>query len=164
MDGVMMLSVDQLKAAVIYDPEDGSFVRADGVRKGMVAGRALPSGYRVIQIKKRQYYEHRLAWLWMTGEWPKNQVDHIDGDKPNNKWANLRAATCAQNNWNKGKTKRSSTGLKGVTYHQRDRKWQAMIMASRNAVYLGQFDCPAAASFAYQIAADKAHKQFSRGL
>jgi len=91
-----------------------------------------------------------------------NEIDHINGDKADNRWSNLRAATRYQNIQNRGPHKDNAIGLKGVHFSGKEQKWIAQIHANGNSKRLGCFDCPAAASFAYQIAADKHHGAFAR--
>jgi hypothetical protein len=101
-----------------------------------------------------------MAWLIAAGEWPADQVDHINGDKSDNRWCNLRAADNSQNHANIGLLSSNTSGLKGVV--RAKKKWGAQIGVNNQNVWLGNFDCPAAASFAYQIAADKAFGEFAR--
>lgn len=82
-----MLTQSELKNKLTYNPETGLFGR-----KNKIAGSLRPNGYIQIGINKKLFRAHRLAFLYMTGEWPKSDVDHIDMDRKNNKWANLREA------------------------------------------------------------------------
>jgi hypothetical protein len=102
---------------------------------------------------------HRVAWLYMTGEWPSECVDHINGDKLDNRWCNLRAATHTQNNQSSF-DKKNSLGLRGVTKHFRG-GFRATIKVSGKQRSLGYFRCPAAAHFAYIVAADDLFEEFS---
>lgn len=88
------------------------------------------NGYIVTTIFYRFCKGHRLAWLWMTGEWPKDQIDHINGDRADNRWVNLRACTQAENQQNVGLTRRNTSGFMGVTWHPTEKKWQASIRAA----------------------------------
>jgi hypothetical protein len=95
-----MLSQEELKALIHYDPLTGIFTRNKGKRKGTLAG-YINGRYCVIRVSMQKYYAHRLAFLYMTGRMPLDQVDHIDGDCTNNVWSNLRQATQSQNNMNR---------------------------------------------------------------
>lgn len=101
------LTVVQLKELLHYNPETGVFTWARSVgqraRIGRVAGSKVPSGYIKISVSKRVYSAHRLAWLYMTGSWPENEIDHVDNNPSNNAFSNLRAATKSQNAQNRGK-------------------------------------------------------------
>lgn len=163
------LSSCDLKQALHYTPETGIFIRI-----GHSAGRAIlgeaagfvddTTGYRRIGVKGKQYYAHRLAWLYMTGEWPKEQIDHRDLDKDNNRWDNLREATHLQNNFNHGLRKDNESRLKGVRLQKqcKSQRWAARIRIQKVEYHLGLFNCPAAAHFIYLVAADKAHGEFAR--
>lgn len=102
------MTQDELKKVLSYDPCTGIFTR-----KGRPTGR-VNKGYVQISIKSRLYSAHRLAWLYMTGEWPALEIDHRDGNALNNSWSNLRLATRGQNCQNCKVRKDNSTGAKGV--------------------------------------------------
>jgi hypothetical protein len=93
-----MLTAERLRELLDYDPETGVFTRRITTGRNRrwkagdkVSGRpSATTGYLGIGIGKRRYAAHRLAWLWMTGEWPKNLMDHRDCDRTNNRWVNLR--------------------------------------------------------------------------
>ena len=105
MDYVNNITQEYLKSILSYDPETGLFtwLVQKGARAlvGSIAGTIRNNGYLKINIDKQLYYAHRLAHLYMTGEWPKNHIDHINGIKNDNHWCNLREATYSQNNKNR---------------------------------------------------------------
>ena len=103
-----------------------------------------------------------MAWLYMTGRWPRGQVDHRDLDKGNDRWLNLRVATPGQNNANSRSRKTNTSGFKGVSYHIRVRKYVAQIGHNGKIIYLGQFDDPAIAHQAYAEAARRLYGEFAR--
>lgn len=159
------LTQERLKALLDYEPATGVFRwrvwRPNGVKPGDEAGTVGKSrGYRNIKVDKRTYLASRLAWLYMTGEWPDARVDHKDLDKINNRWGNLRAATMRQNQHNKTLTKANTTGFKGVTRHRQ--KWQAHIRVDGCLQYLGTFDNPERAHAAYVAAATRHFGTFAR--
>lgn len=161
------LTREILSQMLKYDPETGVFTwlvkRQPDIKPGRIAG-CVPadSGYRLIRVLQRNYRAHRLAWLYMTGEFPNSQIDHANGDRADNRWKNLRLASQSQNNANAKLRKNNSTGLKGVEIHKQSGKWCARIAFNGTSKYLGIYDCPAAAHFAYLIAADKLHGEFAR--
>lgn len=114
------LTQDRLKELLAYDPENGWFtwrINNSVAKPGERAGGMHGLGYRMIGLEYKKYLEHTLAFFYMTGEWPKILIDHINGNKADNRWANLREATSSQNGHNKGVHPRSSTGYPGVTLH-----------------------------------------------
>lgn len=156
-----MLTADRLREVLAY--EDGVFrwVRPRGKRAaGAVAGTINVLGYVVICIDSRQYYAHRLAWLYVHGEWPKGEIDHRDMCKSNNKIENLRDATRSENNANRG-TQRPGR-LKGTTWHKRAGRWMASIQVKGRNVYLGLHDTEEAAHAAYLAAAKEHYGDFAR--
>lgn len=108
----------RLKQRLHYDPETGIFrwrapEKPGNNPEGQIAGSHCNKGYLVIGIDKKVYKAHRLAWLYMTGSWPTSQIDHRNTVKDDNRWANLREASNAQNCCNR--TRYNRTGFKGVT-------------------------------------------------
>ena len=161
------LTHEEVKKILDYDSDAGVLtwkIRAKSTRPvGSLAGiTSRKDGYLDIGIRGKRYLTHRIIWFWMTGEWPENEVDHINGDKADNQWKNHRAATRHQNIQNRGPHADNLVGLKGVTIDKRRRKYQAQIYAGGRKKFLGYFDCPAAAHFAYFVAAESLHGEFAR--
>lgn len=152
---VPMLTPERLRELLDYDPGSGLF-KWKGCRRGRrsdVAGTRTSRGYNQLCIDGRSYRAARCAWLWMTGEWPVLLVDHINRDKADDRWVNLRLASAEQNNANKGLSKSNRSGFKGVSFVPRDGKWRAMWAGPRGKSqhkFLGLYDTPEAASEAYQ--------------
>lgn len=160
-----MLTAEQLRAEVSYDPETGIFVRrSDGKQLGHKRGGNAERGHYVgILVAGEQLYAHRAAWCYMTGEWPAHTVDHRDLDRQNNRWGNLRHATPAQQNMNNPVPKHNQTGLKGVCIHKPSGLYGARIRKDGRQRSLGYYNCPAAAHFAYVVAAEQMFGEFARG-
>jgi hypothetical protein len=156
-----------LKELLGYDPEAGVFVwlvSRGSALKGRRAGCVDDTnGYTLIRIDGEQYRAHRLAILWMTGEWPEDQTDHINGDRADNRWGNLREATNAQNQRNTNKLRSDNTsGLKGVCWDKAAGKWKAAININGQTIYLGLFLSTQDAARAYDEAAPQYHGEFAR--
>lgn len=108
----------------------------------------------------KSYKAHRLAWLYMHGELPDKSIDHINGLKTDNRIANLRLATNAQQKQNRPRNLNNSSGYKGVA--RAETKWRARINANGRHYYLGRFDTPEDAHNAYVAAAHRLHGEFAR--
>lgn len=129
------LTAERLRLLLRYDPETGEFCwlsrppnsRANKIFNakyvGRIAGCVCPRGYRYIKIEQQFFSASRLAWLYMTGEWPKDEADHKDRDPSNNRFNNLREASRSQNGANRGVHKNSRSGVKGVYFSAHHRKW-----------------------------------------
>jgi hypothetical protein len=162
-----MLTADLLRDALHYEPETGAFTwlapLSNRVKPGDQPGFLTPAGYLTIRLMGRLYSAHRLAWLYHYGEWPKHQVDHINGDKSDNRIANLRDATAAQNKWNCAAHSDNRSGFKGVTFHKASGLWRAQISVNGKNKGLGYFHKPEDASKVYQDFAKGIHGEFFNG-
>lgn len=157
----MELTQEYLKSILDYDPATGVFTRLVNrqcVKAGERAGYATEHGYIRIGIAGKGHRAHRLAWLFMTGEWPGGQIDHINGVREDNRWANLREATHGQNRMN-AMSPLNKCGLKGVT--RNGNNWMAQIRVQKQRIYLGTFASKEDAHAAYCAAADKHFGEFA---
>lgn len=149
-----------------YDPETGVFTwrdhRSSRVRAGDVAGHVGRNGYRRIKIGGVHYLAHRLAWLYMTGGWPPEEVDHRNGCKDDNRFDNLRCASSSQNKWNKGANITNPLGLRGVTHVKRglSKPYRAVIKVGEQSRHLGYFETAEEAHEAYLAEAIRHHGDF----
>lgn len=145
-----------LKSRFRYDPTSGLFFSRSARR---VVGNRMRDGYLRIEIGGRSYMAHRLAWLYMTGDWPTDQIDHANLDKTDNRIANLRLSDLRLN---AGNCRRRRAGLKGATFHKQTGRWQASIKSFGRSKYLGLFDTEQAAHDAYATAAAATFGEFAR--
>ena len=166
--------MDYLRSLITYDPDTGVFIwkrriftsaRAEcwnTTFAGTVAGREATNGYWDISVDYTRYRAHRLAWLYVTGEWPSDKIDHINGNKKDNRFINLRPATSYQNSCNSKGRSHNLTGLKGVgVWHYRGIKYfRARITVNKKVFNLGYFKTPEEAYAAYCAASEKYHKDF----
>ena len=157
----MTISAAALRALLRYDLISGVFTWRVGHREGRIAGGQNRKGYWRICISGRYYQAHRLAWLYVTGKWPHGEIDHIDCDKLNNRFVNLREASSAENKWNTLKKPGTYSAFKGVTLHRTGR-WQASIRSNGRNYHLGLFSDEAEAHAAYCKAAAAQHGVFAR--
>lgn len=164
-----MLTQARAKELVDYDPETGIFtwVKSTGCRAaGSRAGTVMPvtetgGGYRKICLDKEQFLEHRLAFLWMTGEWPLGEVDHDNNVHDDNRWGNLRPAEPVQNMLNRHKHKNNTSGVKGVSWNKFAAKWVASISYLGKQRHLGYFDDLADAKEFTELVRDMCHGEFA---
>ena len=149
------LTAKRLRACMDYDPETGAFSWLDTQRAGHIAGCKTKDGYWQIRFEGRSYYAHRLAWLYVRGEWPSSHLDHRDGDRSHNAISNLRLASVAENAQNRLAQRNNKTGYLGVC--KRGRSYIAQIQAYGVHVILGYRDDPAEAHALYLAAKANLH-------
>ena len=156
------LTQARLKEMLHFDPNSGIFTwlvdRPPKVSAGQIAGTTKGTkGYRLIVIDSDTFRAHRLAWLYVTGTFPKSQIDHINGNRDDNRLTNLREATSAENRQNNGMYRSNTSGFAGVTWHVARKKWRSQIQVDGKNMGLGYFDTPDAAQLAYLEAKAKFH-------
>lgn len=161
-------SIEYLKTQIEYDATLGIFrwvvnrgLGGSRGRVGGVVGCPHGNGYWRIRLDGVGYFAHRLAYAFMTGEWPESDIDHIDGIKSNNRWENLRGATTSQNHANMRIQPRSKSGFKGVSPNNGGPRWKAEITKNYKQFYLGTFDTAEEAHAAYCNAASDMFGEFA---
>lgn len=162
-----MLSQSELKEVIHYDPLTGVFTRikktSNSVKTGNLAGCFdKGNGYIRIRVNSKLYQAHRLAWLYMMGEFPKQMIDHKDGNKTNNAFSNLREADSSQNALNSKILATNKSGYKGVGFHKKTGMWRARAVLNKVVHYLGLFETAQLAANAYKEFAEKNHGNFYR--
>ena len=175
MSGSLIISAEYVRSILDYDPATGDFIwrkrifaaaKASNIWNarfaGTVAGTLNNRGYKTIMIGAKRYYAHRIAWLWMTGEWPRC-VDHRDLNCSNNRWCNLRDAKISSNNQaNRRAQSNNKSGLKGAHWFKRDGRWRSEIGHDGRSIHLGYFDTAEEAHAAYASAALELFGEFAR--
>ena len=153
----LSLSQDYLKACFTYDPEFGVLTWKNRPREhfncnqgwkmwnaryaGKIAGCGGGShGYLSVGIRNKMHLNHRVIWCWMTGEWPSDQIDHIDHIKQNNLWHNLREADNQTNCKNMPILSTNTSGVTGVSWDKAKQKYQAYITVNDRKLSLGHYD------------------------
>lgn len=146
-----MLTLEEVRELLSYDPMTGDLrwlIGGNGRRVGKVAGSRHNRGYRSIEIAGNGYLAHRVAWLLVHGSWPEDLIDHINGNRADNRLCNLREVSNSLNCQNQRKARRdNTTGLLGV--RRLGAKWQARIMTDGKSTHLGTFPTPELAADAY---------------
>lgn len=139
-----MLTQSELKEKLHYDPETGIFTRltrtSNSVKIGDVAGSITNKGYVVVCVNGKQHAAHRLAWLYVYGVWPKDQIDHINHIRNDNRITNLREADHKENGRNQSIGNCNNSGVIGVYWSKRDKKWYAQIGLNGKNKHLGCFN------------------------
>jgi hypothetical protein len=137
------MTQSELKNILTYDPGSGKlFWKQDiinGSKKGEEAGTLTSKGYIHITIDQKQYKAHRLVWLYITGDFPKNQIDHVNQIKTDNRFENLREVTNKVNHRNTPLQKNNKSGVHGVGFHKATKKWRACIKVNGQLIHLGLF-------------------------
>lgn len=154
---------EQLSKVFEYDAETGLVrwkIDRGRVKKGDKAATKHNSGYLSCEYDGVAYLVHRLAWLLFHKEWPNNFIDHCDLDKTNNKIVNLRLADRAGNSQNHPKRSDNTSGVKGVNWHKKHRRWCARIQADGRRYSLGYFDSIEEAETAILSIRKQLHKEF----
>lgn len=150
---------ERLHALFYYDPEVGSFSRRvarGGLPVGAPVGVLHKNGYLSVKIDKQQYAAHRLAWLYVHGCWPAGMIDHINGNRADNRLHNLRECTNTENGQNRVATSRAYRGLTCVRVTSNG-KFSSYIGCKGNKRHLGTFATPELAHAAYLAAKAKLH-------
>lgn len=161
------LTVERLKLLLSYDSATGLFTRLStgsfnpNVKPGCAAG-CVSHGYRYIRVDGARYAAHRLAWFCTYGMWPSCELDHVNGDKDDNRIANLREATRSQNMANTDKPATNTSGMKGVHFDHTSGRWMAYMYVDRQFKNLGRFDSFEAAAQARREAFALAFGEFAR--
>lgn len=163
MNGRSALTRDDLAKVHSYDPETGLFDYRRPPHRGgprRMPGTITFNGYVCISIANKKHYAHRLAWLYMTGAWPLGQIDHIDGNRTNNRFANLRDVSPTVNGQNrKTAQKGTRSGVLGVVAPaHKQPSYRAQIKVYGRGIHLGSFATVEEASAAYVAAKRRLHE------
>jgi len=160
---------ERLKKLLRYNPENGELrwrVWRNNPKRGHLAGSIDTWGYRQIRIDGRAYQAHILVWFYVTGKWPTSELDHINCNKTDNRFENLRESSRQMNAANRPTKRTSKSGVKGVSFAGRlkngDESWVAAITVSRKPIHLGTFHSKESASAAYMNAARTHFGEFAR--
>ena len=145
-----MITQNELKEILDYNPETGVFTNKINRKKskmGKIVGIYDKDKYLRITLNCKNYIAHRLAWLYNYGEWPKGQIDHINGVKDDNRIENLRVVNSRQNHHNLQEHRNGK--LVGCSYRKNIKKWRAKIKINYKSICLGHFDTEEQAHEAY---------------
>lgn len=155
------MTQERLKELVSYDQKTGNFywlVDRGPRHIGDKAGTITTQGYCQMALDRKSYRSNRLAYLYMTGSHPTYQIDHINGDRADNRWVNLRDVSPSENQQNRRRpAKTNKAGLLGVFYLKNKQKWTARIRTNKKDFYIGHFDTAELAHDAYVMKKREKH-------
>ena len=158
------LTVDLIKHLFDYDKETGNLIwkvrSSRRVEIGYIAGRMQSAGYWRIRINSKEYLAHRLIFLMHKGYLPKT-LDHINGDRLDNRIENLRAVTASQNQHNRKLNSNNKSGYKGVAWVKNMKKWKACISLENKTINLGNYNTPEEADEVVRKAREELHGAFA---
>lgn len=162
----IMLTQKFLKDILHYDQNTGLvtwlITPSKHIAPGSIAGSMMRNGYIRITIKRYGYAAHRLIWLYMHGNFPPHEIDHINGIKNDNRLLNLRLATKSENGINQRLSSKNTSGYKGVYLNKPSKKWIAQCRSGGKRHHLGCFDTAEEAHAAYKDYAKQHHGCFYR--
>jgi hypothetical protein len=163
---IIVLTAARLREVLGYDPATGVFrwriKPCPQMAAGDVAGTAHNAGYVSIRVLGKVYLAHRLAWLYMSGEWPAGPIDHRNCDRADNSWGNLRASTKSTNAANSKAHRDSASGVKGVYWSKAEVCWRSEICVRGRRISVGLFDSIEEAAAAYKARAEEFFGEFAR--
>lgn len=131
-----MIDYYTLVSRLYYDADTGCMF---WLSSGLPAGAVMGDGYIVVKINQKKYPLHRLAWFYMTCTWPDAELDHINHNRLDNRFSNLRQVTCRQNSMNRSKPVNNKSGVLGVIWDGSRNKWKAYITINGKHKTLGRF-------------------------
>lgn len=148
----MEITQAYLKQVYSYNPETGLFIWKKARRScdvGKIAGTKTGNGYIYLSIDSVRYLAHRMAWLYMTGSLPEDQIDHRNRDRSDNMFNNLRSCSKSQNLGNSPKPKNNTSGYKGVSWDRAVEKWRVSVCFQKKHHYIGRYTDKKIAAKAY---------------
>lgn len=158
------IEVEFLRSLFMVTDDGGLIRKVDAIRIGKagdVAGAQMPCGYRVVRVRGKRIYTHRIIFALVHGRWPDGEIDHINGNKSDSRPCNLREATRSQNRRNIPAMSNNALGIKGVGFLPDRGKFQAQIRINGKGIFLGRFLSAEEASAAYKEAAIRIHGEFA---
>jgi len=156
-----MITQAELQKILHYDPETGLFTwLVDRLRakRGQRADKIDQQGYYGIWLSNRMIKAHRLAWLYMTGAWPTQDIDHINGIRHDNRWSNLRICNKSENGQNRKKSSNNTSGHPGVYWMAGRARWRVIITSKNKRMLVGDFQTIEEAVEARKKAKTEYHK------
>jgi hypothetical protein len=155
-----MSEIDPVKLHELFDYKEGNLVWKCKNTKGKIAGSLKPHGYTIVEIDGKPIMAHWIVWIMHNGSFD-GQIDHIDGNRSNNKIENLRVVTQAQNQWNRKISANNTIGVKGIRLRKDTNKYEARITVCGKRIVLGSYKDLELAELVAKEARLKYHKQYA---
>ena len=156
----MAFEIDPVKLHSLFEYKDGNLIWKIKNTKGKVAGSLKPTGYKVIEVDGKNIMAHRLVWIMHNGNFD-GYIDHIDGNRANNRIENLRIVDKVKNQWNRKISHNNKIGIKGIRLRKDNNKFEARICVNSKRIVLGSFDDLELAKLVIIEARNKYHKEFA---
>ncbi|AUX94248.1 HNH endonuclease [Mixta gaviniae] len=159
-----LLTHEYLIDNLYYNKETGLFTWVKPRKRitvGSYAGCQNLAGYITICLDKKIYRAHRLAWFFINGSWPDGEIDHINGIKTDNRISNLRQATRSENQRNQNAPKTNTSGIKGVSWDKKHKRWHAQCMVDKKLYNIGRYKDKADAEIAVRLFRTRHHRDFA---
>lgn len=158
--GRTLIAVERLRQEFTYDAASGVIRSLSGRAKGRIEGAKSPNGYLKLRLDGVNLYAHRVAWALVHGSWPENDIDHINGERDDNRLSNLRALKRHENLQNMRKRRPGRSGVRGITWDKQTQTWRAQLSAQGKRINIGRFRDKEMAEQAY-LEAKRLHHPFS---
>lgn len=161
------LTIDRLREVLELDPSTGTLFWKQKVAKKIVigteAGYVRPDGYKIVQIDKARILNHHAVFALTYGRWPASELDHVNRNPADNRPCNLREASRCENNYNRGKPKHNTSGIKGVFKQRKGKTWSARLTTNKVLKRVGGFETPQLAHEFLELWRSIAHGEFAHG-
>ena len=158
-------SLEVLNRLLNYDPYTGDLIWKNRVNRrvfpGSIAGCVNSLKYRTVGIGRRRYYAHRIAWFMLKGTQPQRGIDHINGDRSDNRISNLRESSSSENSYNRIPITVNSSGYKGVHRHSLCKKFYGKVCKNYKQHHTKLFDTAGEASVAVKLLRERLHGEFA---
>lgn len=145
----MSITQEELKSKLNYNCETGLFTwkqsSSNRIKIGGIAGNTWFNKhngkiYKRIFVKDKLYYSHRLAWFYVYGAWPEQEIDHVNGNGEDNRLINLRCVSSSENKKNMKIKSSNNSGVSGISFHKKANKWMCRITVNKKTIYIGLFE------------------------
>lgn len=157
-----MTNQEELQRMFRYDPETGIIYKKWPTKGEKSTGCPNSEGYLLISVNSHNYSAHRLIWMYLYNRWPHETIDHINGIRSDNRLCNLRECTRQENLFNMSRSRKNTSGFKGVSLIRSSGKWRSVIKCKGKMTYIGDFEQKEDAAMAYNAKATELFGRFAK--